>query len=98
MLVEIMLKLPATHKSDFREFLHRHQCVDSFQEADGCFRVKIIPQDPLELLVFMRWIKDVFPVGKVKETFLCQGICRNGTNCLNRARYGEFCFRHKRVE
>lgn len=24
----------------------------------------------------------------------CSGKCRDGTNCLNRAKYGEYCWRH----
>jgi len=26
---------------------------------------------------------------------LCRGICRDGTNCLNRAKYEGYCWRHR---
>ncbi|MBI4980211.1 hypothetical protein HZC30_01480 [Candidatus Woesearchaeota archaeon] len=97
MPVEITLELPHAHRGDFREFLHRHRRVDSFQEVDGCFMVRVIPQDSPEFHAFVRGIKKTFQVSVVKETPLCQGTCRNGTNCFNRDKYEGYCFHHRKV-
>ena len=31
---------------------------------------------------------------KMKPTPLCQSLCRDNTDCLNRAKYGDYCWRH----
>ncbi|MBI2669269.1 hypothetical protein HYX14_05500 [Candidatus Woesearchaeota archaeon] len=34
-------------------------------------------------------------VSEVKEIIPCQSLCLNGTSCLNRAKYGDYCWRHQ---
>ncbi|MBI4980413.1 hypothetical protein HZC30_02535 [Candidatus Woesearchaeota archaeon] len=94
MISRVTLELPTAQRGDFREFLHRHQRVESFQETDGCFMVRVVPRNSQEYHAFVRGIKEAFQVDTIKETTLCPSLCRDGTNCLNRAKYGEYCWRH----
>jgi hypothetical protein len=41
----------------------------------------------------------LFPILKMEfkeNKELCQAKCRDGTECLNKARYGEYCWRHRK--
>ena len=46
-----------------------------------------------EYCTFIEGIKQVFEITTLTET--CPATCRDGTACLNRAKYKDYCWRHR---
>lgn len=89
----ITLTLPVEKKNEFQHFLSLHQNVDTFREIDDSFSIQLQPLSEEEYGAFMRGVKEIFHIQTLEET--CLRRCRDDSQCLNKARYGRYCWRHK---
>ncbi len=89
--------IPDSSKGDFSKFLALRKEVYSFQKIDNHFLIKAFSDHNEGISILINSINKVYDVTSLKQIPICLGTCRNGTNCLNRAKYGEYCWRHVNV-
>lgn len=93
---QLTLELPPSQLPDFQQFLLHHKKIDSFQKFNNKFFVNLTHQTPQEYSAFLQGIKEIYRIKNLKEIKFCQAKCRDGTDCLNKAKYGEYCWKHEK--
>ena len=85
----IDLILPMERIGEFKRFLILHRRVKRFRSNGNSFSLRMHGNNE-EMKIFVQGIQDIFEV-----EFRCNGTCRDGTACLNRRKFGTFCWKHK---
>lgn len=86
---EVSFNLPAEKIDDFQDFLSSHQEVFSFSNTNNIFSVQLNSMKKEEQEAFINQIINNFSV-----KLACQAKCRDGTNCLNKAKENGYCRVH----
>lgn len=89
--------VPDNCRGDFSKFLALRKEVYSFQKVDNHFFIKAFSDHHEGISTLVDSINKVYDVTSLKQIPLCQATCRDGTNCLNRAKYESYCFRHQKL-
>ncbi len=77
---------------ELAEFLWQHALVEGALRIGPSFVVNVVG-DEREWQTFQRELRELFPELSLRE--LCRGKCRDGSDCLNSAREGQHCWRHR---
>jgi hypothetical protein len=80
---------------DFKYFLTYHRKVISFQENNNLFQINLNLKTPEEYSAFIDGIKEIYSIKLINGTDLCQAKCRDGSNCLNKTKTGNYCSKHR---
>ncbi len=91
---QIQLELDCSQVGDFNEFVEFHGKVDSFQKSENLFFLDLVDQEVEEYNAFLKGLKEIYEVSKLKEVSLCQAKCKNGSKCLNHVQAEGCCWKH----
>ncbi len=88
-----LIELFESKTKEFEIFLTNHDSVDSFQKIGNSFLINVVCKKVDEYFHFNENLNDEFPMLNIHS--MCKAKCRNDTDCLNIAKNGGFCSKHR---
>ena len=76
----------------FKEFLIDGENIESFHQIENYFLISMICHSREEYIRFLERVD--FRFGLVSSKVFCKGKCRDGTDCLNTAKDGDYYRKH----
>lgn len=91
----IILKILEKHE-DFTQFLQGQAQVESHLRIGPFFLINFAGRGEQDFALFQQEAAKSFAIGTMRE--LCAAKCRDGSDCLNTAKEGKYCRKHREVQ
>ena len=80
---------------DFGKYLEHYNEIMEFERTKNQLTITFSAKEAEERLEVQTKQDKSNSLQHKKERTACRGICRDGTNCLNKAISGKYCWKHQ---